>query len=37
MVEQPWGKMFCELIYKQLNIPNENRIRIKRCSPVPLP
>lgn len=28
MVEQPWGKMFYELIYIQLNIPDENRIRI---------
>lgn len=28
MVEQPWGKMFYELIYKQLNIPDDNRIRI---------
>jgi hypothetical protein len=24
MVEQPWGKMFYDLIYKQLNIPNDN-------------
>ena len=28
MVEQPWGKMFYELIYKQLNISDEKRIRI---------
>ena len=28
MVEQPWGRMFYELIYKQLNIPEENKIRI---------
>ena len=28
MVEQPWGKMFYEMIYKQLNIPDDKRIRI---------
>ena len=28
MVEQPWGRMFYELIYKQLNIPDDKRIRI---------
>ena len=28
MVEQPWGKMFYELIYKQLNIPDERKLRI---------
>ena len=28
MVEQPWGKMFYELIYKQLNISDKKRIRI---------
>lgn len=28
MVEQPWGKMFYELIYEQLNISEEKRIRI---------
>ena len=28
MVEQPWGRMFYELIYKQLNIPKEKKIRI---------
>ena len=28
MVEQPWGKMFYEMIYKQLNIPKEKKIRI---------
>ncbi len=28
MVEQPWGKMFYEMIYKQLNIPEDKRIRI---------
>jgi len=27
MVEQPWGKMFYELIYKQLNIPDDNRMK----------
>ena len=28
MVEQPWGKMFYELIYEQLNISEEKRVRI---------
>lgn len=28
MAEQPWGRMFYELIYKQLNIPDDKRIRI---------
>ena len=28
MVEQPWGKMFYEMIFKQLNIQNDKRIRI---------
>ena len=28
MVEQPWGKMFYEMIFKQLNISNDKRIRI---------
>ena len=28
MVEQPWGKMFYEMIYKQLDISDEKRIRI---------
>lgn len=28
MVEQPWGKMFYEMIFKQLNITNDKRIRI---------
>jgi len=27
MVEQPWGKMFYELIYEQLNISEEKRVR----------
>lgn len=28
MVEQPWGKMFYDMIYEQLNIPSDKRIRI---------
>lgn len=28
MVEQPWGKMFYDLIFRQLNIPNEKRVKI---------
>ena len=28
MVEQPWGKMFYDLIFRQLNIPNEKRVRL---------
>ena len=28
MVEQPWGKMFYELIFRQLNIPEEKRLKI---------
>ena len=28
MVDQPWGRMFYEMIFKQLNIPNDKRIRI---------
>ncbi len=28
MVEQPWGKMFYEMIYKQLDIRSDKRIRI---------
>ena len=28
MVEQPWGKMFYEMIYKQLNIPEDKRAGI---------
>ena len=28
MVDQPWGRMFYEMIYKQLNITNDKRIRI---------
>ena len=28
MVDQPWGRMFYEMIFKQLNITNDKRIRI---------
>ena len=28
MVDEPWGKMFYEMIFKQLNIQNDKRIRI---------
>ena len=28
MVDQPWGRMFYEMIFKQLNISNDKRIRI---------
>ena len=28
MVEQPWGRMFYDLIYRQLNIPNDKKIKI---------
>ncbi len=28
MVEQPWGRMFYELIYKQLSIPEDQRVKI---------
>lgn len=28
MVEQPWGKMFYELIYRQLNVSNDQRLKI---------
>lgn len=28
MVEQPWGKMFYELLFRQLNIPENKRLRI---------
>ena len=34
MVEQPWGKMFYELIYKQLNISDERDVRLKDLSTV---
>ena len=28
MVEQPWGRMFYELIYRQLNLPDDRRLKI---------
>ena len=28
MVDQPWGRMFYEMVFKQLNITNDKRIRI---------
>ena len=28
MVEQPWGRMFYELIYKQLNVSDSKRLKI---------
>ena len=28
MVEQPWGRMFYELIYKQLNISENEKVKI---------
>ena len=28
MVEQPWGKMFYELLFRQLNIPENKRLKI---------
>lgn len=28
MVEQPWGRMFYDLIYRQLNISNDKRLKI---------
>ncbi len=28
MVEQPWGKMFYELIYRQLNLPEDRKLKI---------
>lgn len=28
MVEQPWGRMFYDLIYRQLNISNDKRVKI---------
>lgn len=28
MVDQPWGRMFYELIYRQLNLPSDRRLKI---------
>ncbi len=28
MVDQPWGRMFYELIFRQLNIPSDKRLKI---------
>ena len=28
VVDQPWGRMFYDLIYNQLNLPNEKRLKI---------
>lgn len=28
MVEQPWGRMFYELIYRQLNLPDDRKLKI---------
>ena len=28
MVEQPWGKMFYELIFRQLDVPNDKKLKI---------
>ena len=28
MVEQPWGKMFYDLVFRQLNIQNDKRLKI---------
>ena len=28
MVDEPWGKMFYDMIFEQLNIPNDKRIKI---------
>ena len=28
MVDQPWGRMFYELIYRQLNIPDDKKVKI---------
>ena len=31
MVEQPWGKMFYDLIFRQLDISNDKRLKILDC------